>query len=123
MHSSTEHLARMPLGKVEQQAMIQAAHLCDRAGTNSGAVCDSLMANSRRLWHQYHVSHGTTRLARLPRLLQPSPFQLPKQVDVCYHASTADWTNGLARTYGSSDTIEFPDILPQFTCAVTELFE
>jgi Uma2 family endonuclease len=31
--------------------------------------------------------------------------------------------DGLARTYGSSDTIEFPDILPQFTCAVTELFE
>ena len=30
--------------------------------------------------------------------------------------------DGLARTYGPGDTIEFPDLLPQFTCQVAELF-
>ena len=31
--------------------------------------------------------------------------------------------DGLARTYGSADTLEFPGVLPGFTCVVAELFE
>jgi len=30
--------------------------------------------------------------------------------------------DGLARTYGSEDVIEYPDILPGFSCKVSELF-
>ena len=30
--------------------------------------------------------------------------------------------DGLARTFGPTDSIEFPDQLPQFTCSVAELF-
>ncbi|NOK63697.1 MAG: Uma2 family endonuclease [Chloroflexi bacterium AL-W] len=41
----------------------------------------------------------------------------PRTCEVIVH--TAD---GLARTYGDSDTLEFPDVLPHFSCSVAELF-
>jgi Uma2 family endonuclease len=31
--------------------------------------------------------------------------------------------DGFARTFGPGEVIEFPDLLPEFTCNVAELFE
>jgi Uma2 family endonuclease len=42
----------------------------------------------------------------------------PRSREVIVHTP-----DGLARTYGIGDTLVFPDILPDFTCAVVELFE
>ena len=42
----------------------------------------------------------------------------PRTREVIVHT-----TDGLARTYGESDTLEFPDVLPEFSCTVAELFE
>jgi Uma2 family endonuclease len=42
----------------------------------------------------------------------------PRTEEVIVHTP-----DGLARTYGPNDTIEFPDLLSQFTCHVAELFK
>jgi Uma2 family endonuclease len=42
----------------------------------------------------------------------------PRSREVIVHTP-----DGLARTYSSTDTLAFPDILPHFTCTVAELFE
>jgi Uma2 family endonuclease len=41
----------------------------------------------------------------------------PRTSEVVVH--TAD---GLARTYGEDDMLEFPEVLPGFSCKVAELF-
>jgi Uma2 family endonuclease len=42
----------------------------------------------------------------------------PRTREVIVHTS-----DGLARTYGSTDPLAFPDVLPGFTCTVAELFD